>query len=84
SGFILTSNCFPVITSIQRAGSDIHVSFTTCANAPYVVSYRTDMVTGTWTPLASVTGTGGIVTVPDVGAALQPKRFYQVSLAIPP
>ncbi len=84
TGYILTTNCLPVITSIQRVGSDIHVSFTTGANAPYAVNYKTDMVTATWTILTNVTGTGGSVTIVDSAAALQPKRFYQVNLVVPP
>jgi len=42
------------------------------------------MITGTWTILTNVTGTGGANTVIDSGAALQPKRFYQVNLVVPP
>jgi hypothetical protein len=74
TGYVLTDSCIPVITAIQPVGHDIHISFTTCINAPYVVSYRTDMVTGT----------GGTVTVIDSGATLQTKRFYRVNLVVPP
>jgi filamentous hemagglutinin len=83
TGYVLTSGCVPVITAIQRVGPDIHISFTTSNGVPYAVSYKTDMVTGTWTPLTNVTGTGGTNTVVDSGATLQPQRFYQVNLVVP-
>jgi hypothetical protein len=84
TGYILTTNCLPVITAIQRVGADVHVSFTTGTNAPYSVNYKTDMVPGPWTTLMSVTGTGGTNSVTDSGATLQPKRFYQINLVVPP
>jgi T5SS/PEP-CTERM-associated repeat protein len=84
TGYILTTNCLPAIASIQQVGPDIHISFTTGTNAPYTVSYETDLVTGTWTTLTNVTGTGGTSTVIDSGATLLPKRFYRVNLVVPP
>jgi T5SS/PEP-CTERM-associated repeat protein len=84
TGYVLTASCLPVVTAIQHAGSDIHISFTTGASAPYAVSYETDLISGSWTTLTNVTGSGGIMTITNSGATLLPRRFYRVNLVVPP
>jgi len=84
NGAVLTTNCVPTITAIQKVGADIHVSFTTCTNGPYAVEYETDLVTGSWTALTNATATANIMTITDSGAALLPERFYRVNLVVPP
>jgi hypothetical protein len=83
NGTIITSNCPPVITAIHVAAPDVQISFTTCSNAPYVVDYDTNLVSGTWTVLTNVTGTGNIMSVIDPGAAALPQRFYRAGLIAP-
>jgi uncharacterized repeat protein (TIGR03803 family)/T5SS/PEP-CTERM-associated repeat protein len=84
TGYVLTASCLPAVTAIQRGGSDIYISFTTCANAPYAVSNTTDLVTRSWATVTNVTGSGGIMIITNSGATLLPKRFYRVNLVVPP
>jgi len=79
-GTIITSNCPPIITSIQVAGLNVEITFTTCSNVPYEVDYDTDPVSGTWTPLTNLTAAGSITSVSDPGAAVLPQRFYRAGL----
>jgi hypothetical protein len=83
-GTIITSNCPPIITSIEAIGPDMQIDFTTCSNVPYVVDYNTDLVTGTWTPLTNLTATSSLTTVIDSGAAVLPKRFYRAGIHLSP
>ena len=83
NGTIITSNCPPIITAIHVTGPDVQISFTTCSNAPYVVDYDTNLVSGTWTALTNVTGTGNNMSVIDPGAAALPQRFYRAGLIVP-
>ena len=84
SGVVLTSNCVPTITAIQKVVTDIHVTFTTCTNGPYTVEYETNKsfnATGPWMTLTNVTGTGGTMTVTDSGGATNhPSRYYHVGV----
>ena len=74
----------PVITSLQLAGADVRIRFTTLTNKLYGVDYRNDLATGSWTSLTNnVTGTGGIITITDPGAASRSRRFYRIRLTVP-
>jgi len=79
-GTIITSNCPPIITSIQVVGLNVEITFTTCSNVPYEVDYDTNLVSGTWTPLTNLTASGSITSVTDPGAAVLPQRFYRAGL----
>ncbi len=55
------------------------LSFTTASNLLYDVQGRNDLGSGSWSDLVTnISGTGGIVTNVEVGAATQPQRFYRV------
>jgi hypothetical protein len=79
-GTIITSNCPPIITSIEAIGQDIHISFTTCSNVPYEVDFNPDLVSGSWTPMTNLTATSTLTTVIDSGATVLPKRFYRAGV----
>ncbi len=67
-----------LITAVEKSGANMLVKFTTISGRTYRIEYKDDLPAATWTTLvASVSGTGGIVTVPDPGAASLPKRFYR-------
>ena len=67
------------ITGITITNSDIAISFRTRSNQTYRIEYRDELATGTWQSLTNgVLGTGGIVTVLDPHATVQPQRFYRV------
>jgi hypothetical protein len=67
------------ITSLVIIGSDVKISFTTTNGVSYSVDYNNDLVTGSWNTLTNnITGTGGIVTIMDSGAAELLRRFYRI------
>src|SRR5262249_17464882 len=73
----------PQISSIQRVGSDVVISFTTVAGETYTVQMKDSLQTNGWTNLSSsVTGTGAIISVTDSGGAAFSTRFYRVRAAL--
>jgi hypothetical protein len=74
----------PSYMAIKIASTNVFVMFPTISNCLYDVQSRTDLVAGSWSTIASnMTGTGGIMTNIDVGAATAPKRFYRIGLTVP-
>jgi hypothetical protein len=58
---------------------DILVRFTTVSDNTCGVQYKSEVNGATWLTLpGTVTGTGGIATYTDVGAAGLPRRFYRL------
>lgn len=71
----------PVITALQRDGANIRIRFTTLSNKLYGVDYRTNLAAGSWTSLTNnLTGTGGTMTVTNIGAASRAKCFYRIRM----
>ena len=71
----------PSYVSIEISGTNVVLTFPTISNQLYDVQSRTDLVSGSWSTIASnILGTDGVVTNIDVGAATVPKRFYRVGL----
>lgn len=67
-----------LISAVTKSGADMLVKFTTISGKTYRIEYKDDLPAATWTTLiASVSGTGNVVTVTDPGAASLPKRFYR-------
>ncbi|HXI85013.1 MAG TPA: hypothetical protein VNL17_13075 [Verrucomicrobiae bacterium] len=68
-----------VITSIQLlGGTNAVISFTTTSTNVYSVEANSDLVTGTWTTVASgIPGTGGIVQSTNAVPPGALKRFYR-------
>jgi hypothetical protein len=66
------------ILSIRRTGSTAELTFGTIAQQRYFVEFENAVGTG-WTPLPSVVGTGGIMTVTDPSASAS-TRFYRVRI----
>jgi hypothetical protein len=83
NGVVLDASSIPQITSIQTAGPDVEIWFTTSTGATYIVEYRIDLSSGSWIPLPSVVGNGGSISVTDPGAVLLPQKFYRVRLVVP-
>ena len=69
------------ITSITADGADILINFTTCSSRFYELQSNDDLTTSNWATLISdVLGTGGIVSIADLGGGNQTNRFYRVKL----
>ena len=83
NGVVLTSNSVPQIVSFSVVGSDVNVQFTTFSNLTHYVEYNSDLVNGSWIALTGFTGTGGIMSHTDPGAATLTQRFYRVYLVVP-
>jgi hypothetical protein len=67
------------ITSLVITGPDVKIGFTTTNGVSYTVEANSDLATGSWSVLTgNISGTGGIITFTDSGAALLPQRFYKV------
>jgi hypothetical protein len=71
----------PLIKNLQLIAGDAQLLFTSISNAYYDVQSTTDLVSGSWTTIASnLVGTSGVMTNIDSGAATVPRRFYRVRL----
>jgi T5SS/PEP-CTERM-associated repeat protein len=84
NGIVITTNNFPVVTAIQVVGSDIEISVKTGNGSTYVFEETTNLTGASWTPVIEFTGTGGVITFIDPGAATLPQRFYRIGLAPSP
>jgi len=83
-GTILTSNNIPVITSVSVTGADVQIAFQTGMGGQYGVEYTDDLTSGNWTSVQDgLTGTNGVLTVVDTGAAVLTQRFYHAILHRP-
>jgi len=70
-----------VFTSVS--GANVLLAFPTISTNFYDVQSSTDLVSGSWSTIASnIVGTGGIVTNIDVGGASVPHRFYRVGVQV--
>ena len=66
-------------TVAGASGSAIEVQIPTITGRTYRVECCYDLAVGTWLTLRdNIAGTGGVVAVPDPGAAAHPKCFYRV------
>ncbi len=83
NGVALTSDTIPQIVSISVVGSDVNVQFTTFSNLTHYVEYNSNLVNGSWIALTGFTGTGGIMSHTDPGAATLTQRFYRVHMVVP-
>ena len=71
------------ISAIDRSGADLRLSFISLAGKNYSLQSSADLVSGTWTTLASApitSGVGGIVAVTLTNALGQPQQFYRVKI----
>jgi uncharacterized repeat protein (TIGR01451 family) len=66
----------PRFVAIQRVGQIVTLSLTTEAGINYAVEYKEALGGAIWSPLASIEGTGGIVTMNDP-LAISQTRFYR-------
>lgn len=71
--------------SINVISTNVALSYTTNTNDVYDVQQIDDLVSGSWSTVASnIAGTGRIITNTFVGAASVPKRFYRVGVSPSP
>jgi T5SS/PEP-CTERM-associated repeat protein len=84
NGIVITTNNFPVITTIQVVGSDVEISVKTGNGSTYIFEETTNLTGASWTPVIEFTGTGSVTTFIDPGAATLPQRFYRVGLVPSP
>jgi len=75
----VVTNAF-VITSIQLVnGTNVVVNFLSTSNVVYSVEQNTDLITGTWSTIASnIAGTGGIIPITNVVSSGTQMRYYRV------
>jgi chitinase len=66
------------ITRLQSSGTDVTIEFSSTVGQSYTVEGTSDLGTGTWQTIASLTATEPVSLVTDPGAASQPRRFYRV------
>jgi T5SS/PEP-CTERM-associated repeat protein len=83
NGVVISTDSVPQIVSISVVGSDLQVQFTTANSPTYVFEYTDSLENQSWNPIISVTGSGGIMSATDPGAASLPHRFYRVRLVVP-
>jgi hypothetical protein len=69
----------PAFSAAHVSGADVRLQFATQTNETYAVDYRNDLATGAWSNLATnLAGTGGTLTVTNLGGAKTGKRFYRL------
>jgi probable HAF family extracellular repeat protein len=74
----------PAITDVRVSGSDILVRFASSTGATYRVEGRTNLVSGSWNQVGgNIPGTGGVVTVTNLGAASMHQQFYRLGVVAP-
>ena len=65
------------------SGTNVSLVFPTISTNFYDIQSSTDLVSGSWSTIASnIVGTGGIVTNIDVGGATVSHRFYRVGVQV--
>jgi len=67
----------PTIIAVTRNATSVNISFSTVTGLSYVAEYSDALGGSPWVALPPVTGTGGVLTVTDPGAA-GTMRFYRV------
>jgi hypothetical protein len=71
-------------TETRKVGNNIQVRFTTVSDKNYGVQYKSTVRQIGWTTLpGTISGTGGIVTFTDIGAAGLSQRFYRAFIVGP-
>jgi hypothetical protein len=74
----------PNPVSVHVLSTNVALTFSTLSNFSYDVQSTTDLVSSSWSTIASnIPGTGGVVTNLDVGAATVGQRFYRAGLIVP-
>ena len=72
------------LSSFTRLGADgsIVMRFNSTVGTTYALQYSTDLTTGSWTDIASVTSDGWSVTYTDTDATrlAQPRGFYRAKI----
>ncbi len=69
-----------LITSIQAAGADILIRFTSKPGEFYRVEYTDSLLPALWrTAIGVVPGTGNILTAAHIGGVGNPSRFYRIA-----
>lgn len=66
------------LTGPVKSGNNMVVSFSGDLGQRYRIERKDVLAPGAWTTVTdNIAGTGGVVPVTDLGAAIQPKRFYR-------
>jgi hypothetical protein len=65
------------ISSVNRTGSSVSLTFPTVVNHTYGVQYKTNLTDSVWNILTATNGVGASVSVPDSTGGSQ--RFYRLS-----
>ncbi len=74
------------ISSFMRTGDNslIQLDFKSTPGTTYTLQYLSDLTTGTWTDIGSVTSDGSTATFTELDAArlAQPRGFYRVTIPV--
>jgi hypothetical protein len=74
----------PSSVSVKVRGSNAVLTFPTMADFNYDIQAATNLVSGSWSTIASnIPGTGGVVTRSDFDATKVTRKFYRVGLIVP-
>ena len=78
-----TTNTLTQITSILVVGTDVYVLLPTLNGETYQLQFSNSMNPTNWANVvgASQAGTGSLITLTNIGGALQPQRFYRVDIS---
>lgn len=73
----------PAAVFTSLSGPSVTLAFPTISTNFYDIQSSTDLVSGSWSTIASnIVGTGGVVTNIDVGGATVTHRFYRVGVQV--
>jgi len=70
---------FDRITHIQRAGGNAIVTTTSTPGGTYALFATTNLLTGGWTNIATVTAANATSQLTDSNAGKFPQRFYRTA-----
>jgi hypothetical protein len=63
------------------AGTNVVLKFTTVCNVLYNIQRRDDLISASWSNIATdILGTGGVITIINVGAATTSQQLYRLQL----
>jgi chitinase len=72
----------PGMLDLHQSGQDMRLTFASAPLGTYRIQWTTNLAANTWNSLAvtnlSLTATGGLVQVTNVGAITNSRRFYRV------
>ena len=79
---VVSTNSTPNIVSLAVSAGVLNLQLSGSYGATYVLESTTNIISGTWQPVATNTlGISGVWQFADFGVASNPSRFYRLRLA---